>query len=262
MKKSRNGFIPGFITALLLVSLVGGAMAVTAQKQATLSYSDIKITMDGKAVTPTDAKGNAVEPFGIDGTTYLPVRGIANALGLGVEWDGATQTVKLTSGTSATAPTPPASGAYGRTNPAPVGTAQSISLESYSYGKYNVSAIIQESIRGDAAWQKIKDANMFNGAAPDGQEYVLVKIKLSLNSAEQDKAVNFSDYDFTAYSPTNTEYKDVMVVAPSPSFSGSLYEGGTLEGYAVYCVDKTDSSPKLVFGAGYDGSGGVWFSMV
>lgn len=107
MRKQLRGFVPGFITALLLVGLIGGAMAVTAQKQATLSYSDIKITLDGKAVTPTDASGNTVEPFGIDGTTYLPVRGIANALGLGVAWDGATQTVKLTS-SGATTTTPPA----------------------------------------------------------------------------------------------------------------------------------------------------------
>lgn len=110
MKKSRNGFISGFITALLLVSLVGGALAVSSyQKQATLNYSGIIITLDDKTITPTDAAGNAVEPFGIDGTTYLPVRGIANALGLGVTWDGTTQTVKLTSAGSTTA-TPPSQG--------------------------------------------------------------------------------------------------------------------------------------------------------
>lgn len=97
MKKLWNGFIPGFITALLLVSLVGGALAVNSyQKQATLNYSGIAITLDGKTITPTDASGNPVEPFGIDGTTYLPVRGIANVLGLDVLWDGATQTVNLT----------------------------------------------------------------------------------------------------------------------------------------------------------------------
>lgn len=33
------------------------------------------------------ADGNSVEPFAIDGTTCLPVRGIAFAMGLNAAWD-------------------------------------------------------------------------------------------------------------------------------------------------------------------------------
>ncbi|MCQ4866402.1 stalk domain-containing protein [Pseudoflavonifractor phocaeensis] len=260
--KQWKGFITGILVTLLVLGLGGAAFAAVAQKQATLDYNDIKITLNGSAVTPTDANGAAVEPFAIDGTTYLPVRAVANALGLGVEWDGATKTVKLTSEGAAAPAAPSNPGAYSRTNPAPIGTAQSVSLESYSYGKYSVTAVIEESIRGDAAWKKIQAANQFNSPAPEGQEYVLVKLKVTLDSSEQDKAVSFSDFNFVPYSSTSAEYKDVVVVSPDPGFGGSVYAGGTLEGYAVYCVDKTDTAPKLVLGAGYDGSGGIWFSMV
>ena len=38
-----------------------------------------------------------MEPFAIDGTTYLPIRAISSALGLGVEWNQEGQEVKLTS---------------------------------------------------------------------------------------------------------------------------------------------------------------------
>lgn len=96
MKKQWQGFFFGILTAFLLIGLLGTALAVGYQKQATLTYDGIKITLDGAAIVPTDANGNAIEPFAIDGTNYLPVRGIANALGLGVDWDGATKTVKLT----------------------------------------------------------------------------------------------------------------------------------------------------------------------
>jgi len=48
-----------------------------------------------------DANGNYVEPFIIDGTTYLPVRGISNALNLGVGWDGENNTVKSVNGVTA-----------------------------------------------------------------------------------------------------------------------------------------------------------------
>lgn len=256
MKKQWKGFASGVGVTLLCVGLVGSAFAAY-QKQATLDYTGINITLNGSAVTPADANGNAVEPFAIDGTTYLPVRGIASAMGLNVSWDQATQTVALTSaGQTPSAP----SGTYSRTNPAPVGTAQSISVNGI-LEKYNASVVIEESIRGADAWAKIKAANQFNQAAPDGKEYVLVKIKASVNSVTDDKAISLSDYSFTPYSSDNVEYDSTYAVTPTPEFSGSVYAGGTLEGYAVYAVSKTDSNPKLVFGANYDGTGGIWFSM-
>ena len=95
IRERTKGFVAGLLVSALVVSFGVTAMAAY-QKQATLNYSDIKITMDGKAITPKDANGNVVEPFIIDGTTYLPVRGIASALGLDVQWNAATQTVALT----------------------------------------------------------------------------------------------------------------------------------------------------------------------
>ncbi len=67
--------------------------AGTLQKNVT--YRDIKIVVDGNEIIPTDANGNPVEPFIIDGTTYLPVRAVANAFGKEVGWDDATNTVYL-----------------------------------------------------------------------------------------------------------------------------------------------------------------------
>ena len=51
--------------------------------------------MDGKEIVPVDASGNVVEPFIIDGTTYLPVRAVSSALGLDVSWNDQTKTVEL-----------------------------------------------------------------------------------------------------------------------------------------------------------------------
>lgn len=93
MKKSS--FLAGMLSMLLLLGMAGPAFAAAYQKQATLDYPGITITLNGQAVTPKDAAGNVVEPFAIDGTTYLPVRAVADALGLTVDWDGTTQTVAL-----------------------------------------------------------------------------------------------------------------------------------------------------------------------
>ena len=44
-------------------------------------YDNIKIFMDGEEVTPKDGNGQSVEPFIYNGTTYLPVRAVSNAIG-------------------------------------------------------------------------------------------------------------------------------------------------------------------------------------
>ena len=96
MKQHRLSFVAGAVTMLLLISIAITAFAAY-EKQATLVYRDVKITLDGQQIIPKDANGNAIEPFLIDGTTYLPVRGISTAVGLGVGWDDSRNTVVLTS---------------------------------------------------------------------------------------------------------------------------------------------------------------------
>jgi len=99
MKKHRLTKVLGLgIVIVLLIALFAvPASASTTSRQATLQYNNIRITLDGKEITPKDANGNTVEPFTIDGSTYLPVRAVANALNLGVDWDGNTSTVILKS---------------------------------------------------------------------------------------------------------------------------------------------------------------------
>src|SRR5690606_2211806 len=73
-----------------------GAIAATGTQQITaLLNGNIKITLNGEPWTPKDVTGKALTPITYNGSTYLPVRAVAEAAGMGVEWDGATQTVKL-----------------------------------------------------------------------------------------------------------------------------------------------------------------------
>lgn len=65
-------------------------------KTLTASYPGISIYLNSALITPKDANGTVVAPFIVNGTTYLPVRAIANALGLTVDWNGATYTISLT----------------------------------------------------------------------------------------------------------------------------------------------------------------------
>ena len=55
----------------------------------------VRIVVNGTEITPKDVNGNVVSPLLIDGTTYIPVRAVSEALGKEVSWDGVTRTVYL-----------------------------------------------------------------------------------------------------------------------------------------------------------------------
>ena len=92
-KDKIKGFVSGLCVALVISS--GAVFADSLSKTVTAVYNNIKIVIDGKEITPKDANGNTVEPFIIDGTTYLPVRAVSEALGKEVNWDGNTNTVYI-----------------------------------------------------------------------------------------------------------------------------------------------------------------------
>jgi V8-like Glu-specific endopeptidase len=97
LKQHKKLIATLLILALVVTLCFSYAFASTGSASKTISYRNIKITLNGLTITPTDANGNAVEPFIMDGSTYLPVRAVANALGLNVGWDSKTSTVSLNS---------------------------------------------------------------------------------------------------------------------------------------------------------------------
>lgn len=56
----------------------------------------ITVKYNGEVQTMKTATGAVVYPMIDGGTTYLPIRAVSNMLGLDVDWEQATQTVKLT----------------------------------------------------------------------------------------------------------------------------------------------------------------------
>lgn len=93
MKKRLQGLLSG----VLIGAMMTGGVVFAKEGAETLNviYDNIKIIIDGKEYQPTDANGNAVEPFIYNGTTYLPVRAIATAFDKDVDWEAQTSTVTL-----------------------------------------------------------------------------------------------------------------------------------------------------------------------
>lgn len=59
------------------------------------SSNEVKLYVDNELTELKDANGTVVKPFIKDGTTYVPLRGVAQALGCWVRWDGQTKTVSV-----------------------------------------------------------------------------------------------------------------------------------------------------------------------
>jgi len=85
----------GMLIMAILCATVIPALAAQSSKQLDAYYNDIKIVIDRNQITPKDVNGQIVEPFIVDGTTYLPVRALCEAIGYGVQWDGGTNTVTV-----------------------------------------------------------------------------------------------------------------------------------------------------------------------
>lgn len=87
----------GVLIGILIGAMLSGTVAVAANTTTLYNVlaNGIRIVIDGKELHPTDVNGNKVEPMIYNGTTYLPVRAVAGAIGKAVYWDGPNYTVYL-----------------------------------------------------------------------------------------------------------------------------------------------------------------------
>ena len=147
--------IRSMVSGMLIGSMLTGGITLAKTESETLEawFSDIKIMINGTEIQPKDANGNRVEPFIVNGTTYLPVRAIGEALQKEVRWDGTTNTVFLTDVTlpdnplvATPAPTP---------TEAPNPTQAPVAMPSeFSYTTYEIlqiSGYQKEAIKGEVA---------------------------------------------------------------------------------------------------------------
>ena len=92
-KKTLTALV--FALALFMAFTLGVYAADGLQEISAYLNSNITIKLDGETKTLTDATGARTYPITYNGTTYVPLRAVANLLGINVDWDQATQSVLL-----------------------------------------------------------------------------------------------------------------------------------------------------------------------
>lgn len=88
MKKSIPPFLAGVLSAVLVGSLTLSALAISGRM--TIEVDPINIQVNGQTFQPKDANGNDVAVFAYNGTTYAPLRALAEAYGLEVGYNSET----------------------------------------------------------------------------------------------------------------------------------------------------------------------------
>jgi len=99
MRKRRDqlqGFIAGILVVLLLLPMGTAFGAPTwTSRDITVLQGGIRLVVNGQEFTPRDAQGRVVEPLIFQGSTFVPLRAVGEALGYPVDWDGSTTTVYI-----------------------------------------------------------------------------------------------------------------------------------------------------------------------
>lgn len=137
---------------------------------------------------------------------------------------------------------------------APVGLSRSNpfpSMENAITPNWEVKVL--EMKRGEAAWSDIQAANSYNDPAPDGMEYLLIKIHVKC-LYEDDEEHSISEYDFDVTGDKAILYTPGMasVVSPKPELDATLFSGGETEGWASFIITQGEGNLILVIDESWD----------
>lgn len=239
-------FISGFLAGVILAGTIGFAATYIANPV------DFKVLVNGKEFVSDPP---ALE---VEGRTYLPLRAMGDALGVPVVWNEELRQAEV--GNSAPVS---AKNEYNRNNPAPINTVQTYTKSSdwFDEENYTMSVRILETKRGNDALKDLKSKSKIYPDPDEGYEYMNIKVALSVVKTDGEYSVDVSPYDFKTFTSNNEECPINYYASIDPVLTGTLYEGGNVEGWITVMVKEDDANPKIAFGLDYNGANGIWFNL-
>ena len=136
-----------------------------------------------------------------------------------------------------------------------------------SHELYDMKIALQEVIRGEEAWRRIREANSSNKPAGPGSEYLLARIRFEYKARSLPGvcAHPLAPEQFIAYNANGEDYRPALVAPPGPEMRKNLKSGESLEGWVVFEVSREDRAPLMSYSAGDGGAvqhaGVKWFSL-
>ncbi|HEY4709727.1 MAG TPA: DUF4352 domain-containing protein [Candidatus Acidoferrales bacterium] len=115
---------------------------------------------------------------------------------------------------------------------------------------YDVRITVEQAVRGEKAWQIVKDASASNKPPAAGSEYVLARIRFEFSArvAPEHYSYTLDQTQFTAMSGDDRVY-DAAVLAkqPEPALHATLRSGDSAQGWVAFQVPRGDHTPLMLF---------------
>lgn len=147
-RKPGKQFLLIILTTFLSLSVLSiPAYANTVQKQIQVVYNNIKVTVNAQQVQLSGTGNNILMPFNYNGSIYLPLRAITEALEYTVTYDSTSNTVNLsrnTTNSETSADTPPTD--TPPTGTPPTGTPSTDTAATGTNASATSSATVQKQI--------------------------------------------------------------------------------------------------------------------
>jgi hypothetical protein len=135
-----------------------------------------------------------------------------------------------------------------RSNPAPIN--EKVITEDWE-------VTVLEVVRGQEAWNILKEANSYNEPPKDGLEYIVVRTQVRFIGTEEKPQLIYGNGGFyTTTGSANVVYDDTtFVIPPNPVLTCMAYPGGECEGWSVLEAGVGETEVVLIFEPILDFSG-------
>ncbi len=223
----------------ILSILMALAIAIGAMGSAVAVYSiqanadpSISVTLDGKELSLEDVNGKQVDPIYIDGTTYLPVRAISEALGMDVEWNTAKNQVELSTGAEEKA----TSLAFASVTSGDI-MGYTMGGVSYFYGIPYAKADRFHMPEAADSWTNIKPCMMHGEVAPQNKTTMEMFDAFTYSEEMVENEDTMLNLNVMTANLNGTEKKPVVVwlhgggMTTGGSMEKTFYDGGNLAAY-------------------------------
>lgn len=242
--KMKKTMLIGAAAILLLTFSAGASAAATLQRiQANLNHG-ISFLLNGESWTPKDVNGGTAVPISYKGTTYVPLRAVAEATGADIEWNAAKQQISISAAAGEAAEQQPGAGV--RT---PFGV-NNVSHIKWSYYTSGITRNKDELLFGETQYET---AFMVSGVNSAGQGVafkvkegtkqvgVLIGFKYPKDDKTYTAAYTIKDKDGQALATgevENGKVTDNVLILPDKTtelyveFKGPA--GGSAKGYVIW----------------------------
>lgn len=133
---------------------------------------------------------------------------------------------------------------------------------------YDGKITVLEIVRGEKAWNIVKEASSSNPAPKPGFDYILARVKFEF-SARTSPAPDSYSLNETQFAATDADGRQFsapdLAAYLQPRLNGTLKPGDSLEGWVAFLVPRSVSKPLMVFredvGTVSHRGGGTWFEL-